>query len=189
MKVEIEKIIEDFAKEKLQLELIKEEKEKTLSSEELIDLSKEAPIINTTEKLLEDAVLLGASDLLIEPLSKSLRVRFRIDGVLQEKSLLPKSFHQGIVSRIKVISNLDIAEHRLPQDGRFSAKIKERVVDFRVSVLPSSFGEKVALRILDRSQVILDIERLGFSQNNLEILKSKEISSWNDSGHRSYWLR
>jgi len=171
MKIEIEKIIEDFAKERLELELIKESEEKILSSEELIDLSKEAPIISITNKLLEDAVCLGASDVLIEPLEDKTRVRFRIDGVLQERSKLSKSVHQGIISRIKVISNLDIAEHRLPQDGRFNAKIGNREVDFRVSILASSFGEKVAIRILDRSQVILDIERLGFNQRSLELLK------------------
>ncbi len=168
---EIERIIEDFSKERLELELIEKKKEKFLSSEELIDLSKEGPIVNIIDTLLEDAVLLGASDILIEPLIDQVRVRFRVDGVLQERSRLTKSVHQGIISRIKVISNLNIAEHRLPQDGRFVAKIRTKEVDFRVSVLPSSFGEKVALRILDRSKVILDIEKLGFSLEILEVLK------------------
>ena len=145
------------------LELIKEEREMLPSDQELSQMSRQAPVIKITNMLLEEAVKKKASDILIEPLDKKLRVRFRIDGVLQEEQTPPKSMHASIVSRVKVISDLNIAEHRLPQDGRFKVKMFGKEVDFRVSILPSSFGEKVAVRILDKSSATLDIEKLGFS--------------------------
>lgn len=154
------------------LELIKEEKEILPSEEELDRVSRSSPVIKVTDMILGGAIKKKASDILIEPLDKKLRVRFRIDGILQEEEAPPKSMHPTIVSRIKVISNLDIAEHRLPQDGRFKIKLEEREVDFRVSVLPSSLGEKVALRILDKAAAPLDIEKLGFSQEVISKLKT-----------------
>jgi type II secretory ATPase GspE/PulE/Tfp pilus assembly ATPase PilB-like protein len=105
-----------------------------------------------------------SSDILIEPFGKKIRLRFRVDGILREQEAPPKNMYTSIVSRIKVISDLDIAEHRLPQDGRFKVAMFGREVDFRVSVLPSSFGEKVALRILDKSQAMLDLDKLGFGE-------------------------
>ena len=153
------------------LELVKEEKEILPSDQELDRISREAPIIKITNMILEDAVKQKASDILIEPLDKKLRVRFRVDGILHEKEAPPKKMHPPIVSRIKVMSDLNIAEHRLPQDGRFKVRIVGKEVDFRVSVLPSSLGEKVALRILDKSQATLDVDRLGFSKENVEKLK------------------
>ena len=166
-------IIEGLVKEMAvpPIEVIKEEKEALPSGEELSRISQEEPIIKITNMILKDAVTKKASDILIEPFEKKLRLRFRIDGVLQEQKAPPKSMHPPIVSRVKVMSDLDIAEHRLPQDGRFKIKMQEREIDFRVSILPSSFGEKVALRILDKSQAKLDIEQLGFSEDvvsNLE---------------------
>jgi len=111
---------------------------------------------------------------LIEPYNKKLRVRFRIDGLLQEEKAPPKNMHALIVSRIKVMSDLDIAEHRLPQDGRFKVRLAAKEVDFRVSILPSSYGEKVAVRILDKTQAMLDVEKLGFSED--AVLKLKKVS-------------
>lgn len=145
------------------IELIKEEKEALPSDQELSKISREAPVIQITNMMLEEGVKKKASDILIEPFDKKLRVRFRVDGVLYEEKAPPKKMHPPIVSRIKVMSDLNIAEHRLPQDGRFKVRLGGGEVDFRVSVLPSSFGEKVALRILDKSQAMLNIEKLGFS--------------------------
>jgi len=145
------------------IELIKEEKEAVPSVQELNLISRQAPVIQVTNMILEDGVKKKSSDILIEPFSSSLRLRFRIDGILHEQDAPPKSMHPSIVSRIKVMSDLNIAEHRLPQDGRFKLKLSGQEVDFRVSILPSSFGEKVALRILDKSQATLNIEKLGFS--------------------------
>ncbi|MDD5565710.1 MAG: ATPase, T2SS/T4P/T4SS family [Candidatus Omnitrophica bacterium] len=147
------------------IELIKEDSESAPSDQELGRLSQDAPVIKITNMLLEEAVKKKASDILIEPFEKKLRVRYRVDGVLQITEAPPKRMHASIVSRIKVVSELDIAEHRLPQDGRFKARVAGKEVDFRVSILPSSFGEKVAIRILDKSQAMLNLEQLGFSQD------------------------
>ncbi len=147
------------------IELIKEEKERLPSDTELGQISRQAPVIKITNMILDEAVKKKSSDILIEPQDKKMRVRFRVDGVLHEEAPPPKAMHPSIVSRIKVISDLNIAEHRLPQDGRFKAKIQNKEVDFRVSILPSSFGEKVAIRILDKSSVLLDIDKLGFSDD------------------------
>lgn len=157
-------IIDGLLKEisTISIELIKEEKEELPSTEELTRGIHQAPIIKLTDMMLESAVKKRASDILIEPMERSLRIRFRIDGVLHEEKTPPKSAHPLIVSRIKVISDLNIAEHRLPQEGRFKARMDGREVDFRISILPSSLGEKVSLRILDKSQAMLDIEKLGF---------------------------
>ncbi|MDD2688681.1 MAG: ATPase, T2SS/T4P/T4SS family [Candidatus Omnitrophica bacterium] len=166
-------IIDDLVKEMSvsSIELIKEEKEILPSDQELGRISQEAPVIKITNIILEGAVKKKASDILIEPFEKKLRVRFRIDGVLQEEKAPPKSMHASIVSRVKVVSDLDIAEHRLPQDGRFKVSLMGNEVDFRVSILPSSFGEKVAIRILDKTQATLDLERLGFSEDIVVKLK------------------
>jgi len=147
------------------IELIKEDAESAPSDQELGRLSQDAPVIKITNMLLEEAVKKKASDILIEPFEKKLRIRYRVDGVLQITEAPPKRMHASIVSRIKVVSELDIAEHRLPQDGRFKARVAGKEVDFRVSILPSSFGEKVAIRILDKSQAMLNLEQLGFSQD------------------------
>ena len=157
------------------VELVKKPEEALPDTQELDRISHEAPVIQITNRILEEAVLKKASDILIEPCDKKLRMRFRIDGVLQEQKPPPKGMHASIISRIKVISNLNIAERRLPQDGRFKAQIADRDIDFRVSILPSSLGEKAALRILDKSQATLDIEKLGFSEE--AILKLKGAST------------
>jgi len=166
-------IIDDLVKEMSasSLELIREDKEMLLSEKELDAISRQAPVIQVTNMILEEAVKKKASDILIEPFSNKLRVRFRVDGMLHEEKAPPKNMHPSIVSRIKVMSDLNIAEHRLPQDGRFKIKLSNREVDFRVSILPSSFGEKVAVRLLDKSQANLNIEKLGFSKNIIEVLE------------------
>ncbi|MFH1645428.1 MAG: ATPase, T2SS/T4P/T4SS family [Candidatus Omnitrophota bacterium] len=136
-----------------------------------ISISKELPVVKVANILLSDAVRLKASDILIEPLEDMVRIRYRIDGILQDAKNLPKEMHEAIISRVKVMSDLNIAEKRLPQDGRFKIKWQGRIIDFRVSVLPTSYGEKIALRVLDKSQVNLNIENLGFEDNILEQLK------------------
>ncbi len=169
-------IIDDLVKEinVPAIELVKEEAEILPSDQELNRISREAPVIKITNMILEDSVKQKSSDVLVEPFDKRLRIRYRIDGILQEQKAPPKSMHPSIVSRIKVMSDLNIAEHRLPQDGRFKVKMSGREVDFRVSILPSSFGEKVAIRILDKQQAMLDVDKLGFDQD--AILKLKKIS-------------
>jgi type II secretory ATPase GspE/PulE/Tfp pilus assembly ATPase PilB-like protein len=125
--------------------------------------------------IVEEAVRKKASDILIEPQEHALRLRLRIDGILKEEPAPPKNMHPSIVSRVKVMSNLNISEHRLPQDGRFKLKISGREIDFRVSILPSSFGEKVAIRVLDKFQAMLDIEKLGFGEAVISTLKKVSL--------------
>jgi type IV pilus assembly protein PilB len=165
-------IIDDLVKEMTvsSIELIKEEREVSPSVQELDRISHEAPVIKVVNMILEESIKKKASDVLVEPFEKKLRIRFRIDGILREQKAPPKSMHASIVSRIKVIAELNISEHRLPQDGRFKVKILNRQIDFRVSILPSSYGEKVALRILDKSQANLDMKKLGFSDHALGVL-------------------
>jgi type IV pilus assembly protein PilB len=165
-------IIEDLVKEMTvsSIELVKEEKDTSPSDQELDRISHDAPVIKIVNMILEESIKKKASDVLVEPYEKKMRIRFRIDGMLREQKSPPKAMHTAIVSRIKVIAELDISEHRLPQDGRFKVKILNRQVDFRVSILPSSYGEKVALRILDKSQANLDTKKLGFSDHALGIL-------------------
>ncbi len=165
----IEKIIGEMKPES-DIEVMEETGE-SISSAQLVELVQEAPVVKITNMLLSGGVKSRASDILIEPLENILRVRYRIDGVLKEVERPPKRIHAAIVSRLKVISNLNIAERRLPQDGRFKARIQDREVDFRISIMPSSSGEKVALRILDKSQAMLDLGKLGFEKEPLEDLK------------------
>lgn len=135
-------------------------------------LGEEAPIIKLTDTIIQQAVLSRASDVFIEPMEESVRVRYRIDGVIREIDRMTKVLLFPIVSRIKVIANLDISEHRLPQDGRFKTIIGGgREVDFRVNVLPTVLGEKVVLRVLDQDTSVLNIETLGFEPESLKRLR------------------
>ncbi len=136
-----------------------------------VGMLQEAPVVRITEMLLAKAVQLRASDLLIEPLEHSFRVRYRVDGVLQEGESPPRQFQQAVVSRIKVMAELNIAERRLPQDGHFNTVMEGRPIDFRVSVLPATFGERVVLRVLDKRQVKLDLAGLGFHPDDLVVLQ------------------
>lgn len=168
--VAIEKIVDDM-KESVVMSALEDRGMETQEPSDLIKMTQDAPVVKIANLILAEAVNLKASDVLIEPLENEVRVRFRIDGTLQEAKRPPKALHSAIVSRLKVVSNLDIAERRLPQDGRFKARLHGREVNFRISVLPSSKGEKVALRILDKSQVTLDLERLGFDKKSLDYIK------------------
>lgn len=128
----------------------------------------DAPIISLVNSLISQAIKDMASDIHIEPQEKTLRVRFRIDGMLQEIGSFPRDIHAAIIARIKIISEMDIAEKRIPQDGRIKIRESGRDVDVRVSTLPTITGEKVVMRLLDQKAVILDINKLGFSPSNNE---------------------
>ncbi len=138
---------------------------------EVLGAVADTPVVKLTSAIVLDATKARASDILIEPMEDHLRVRYKIDGIFREAQALPRAIQSGIISRIKVMSNLNIAERRLPQDGRFKIKVQERQVDFRVSTVPTAFGEKVALRILDKSQAMLDVDKLGFEKEPLDELK------------------
>jgi type IV pilus assembly protein PilB len=138
----------------------------------------EGPVIQLVNGLIAEAMKIRASDIHIEPYEKVLRVRYRVDGVLQEMKSPPKKFQNAIVSRIKIMSDLDIAEKRLPQDGRFKLTLGGKSVDFRVSVCPMSFGEKVVIRILDSSNLMLDMTALGLYQEQLDIFNRNIKAPW-----------
>ncbi len=125
------------------------------------DAAGDAPVVAVVDSLMRDAVARGASDIHVEPYEDSVRVRFRIDGILQEVMTPPHEMKQALTSRIKVMAGLDIAEHRLPQDGRLKLAGGGGEVDVRVSVLPTRFGEKVVLRLLHRSDLVTSLDRLG----------------------------
>jgi general secretion pathway protein E len=137
-------------------------------SDDLLDLANKPPIIKLVNLMLLQAVKERASDIHIEPFEKELRVRFRIDGVLYDTLAPQKRYQSAIVSRVKVMSNLNIAEHRLPQDGRITIKIGDKDIDIRVSIVPTSFGERVVMRLLDKSSAFFRLEDLGLSSERLE---------------------
>ncbi|PYN02961.1 MAG: type II secretion system protein GspE, partial [Candidatus Rokuibacteriota bacterium] len=128
----------------------------------------EAPVVKLVNMVLVDAIQKGASDIHFESYEKVFRIRFRMDGVLHEMLAPPKRLEPAILSRLKIMSNLDIAERRLPQDGRIKLRYNNREIDFRVSTLPTIFGEKAVLRILDKEALKLDLTQLGFDEWSLE---------------------
>lgn len=146
-------------------------KENPKTPEDLKQLATDVPVIRVVDTLLEYAVYEGASDIHIEPSDGDTIVRYRIDGVLREVMTLPKKVQPGVVARIKILSNLKIDEHRLPQDGRFKIKTEEYGVAFRVSILPVFDGEKVVLRLLNESAQILSLEQLGFQPKVHDLVK------------------
>ena len=135
---------------------------------ELKESADEAPVVRLVNMILVDAIRRGASDIHLEPYEKVFRVRFRIDGVLHEIMTPPKRLEAALTSRVKIMSTLDIAERRLPQDGRIKLRYSQREIDFRVSTLPTIFGEKTVMRILDKDALQLDLTMLGFDPWSLE---------------------
>lgn len=138
----------------------------------------DAPVVSIVNSIISQAIKERASDIHIEPQDKSLRVRFRVDGVLREVVTFPRHTHAAIISRIKIMSEMDIAEKRLPQDGRIKVQEFGREVDLRVSTLPTICGEKVVLRILDKKTVILDVNGLGFVSANLTLYRKLYSQSY-----------
>jgi type IV pilus assembly protein PilB len=131
----------------------------------------EAPIVRLANSIIIQAINEQASDIHIEPQKEDVRVRYRIDGMLQDAMTLPRKFRFPLVSRIKIMADLDIAERRVPQDGRILIRYREREVDLRVSTMPTVFGEKVVIRLLDKGKMLLRIDQLGFLEDNLQRFK------------------
>ncbi|KAB2835161.1 MAG: type II secretion system protein GspE [Candidatus Brocadia sp.] len=153
---------------------VKEEDNEVASSievtedvEHLRDMASEAPVIRLVNNILTKAIEIGASDVHLELFERNTRLRYRTDGVLQELDPPPRELYHAIISRIKIMAKLNIAEKRLPQDGRIRMKVAGKEVDLRVSIIPMSYGEGVVMRILDRTAVMLDLEKLGFNQEFL----------------------
>ncbi|MEK7653304.1 MAG: ATPase, T2SS/T4P/T4SS family [Patescibacteria group bacterium] len=139
--------------------------------EKLKNLAQDLPIVRIVDTLLEYAILEKASDIHIEPAEKEVNIRYRVDGILRNVMTLPKNTHAGVIARIKILSNLKLDEHRLPQDGRFKIKTNEYQVSFRVSIIPTFDGEKIVLRLLPEQTQQLTLDQLGFQPKVLEIVK------------------
>ena len=149
------------------LEVI-EERDEEINVAAMQQAVEDAPVVKLINGILTDAVLKGASDIHIEPFEKEIRVRYRIDGALHEVMKPPMKMKAALTSRIKILSALNIAERRVPQDGRIKLKMKSKVVDFRVSTLPVIFGEKIVLRILDKGNLTFDLTNFGFEPKALK---------------------
>ena len=153
------------------LELVQDQEDVDVS--ELARESEDAPVVKLVNLILTDAVKRGASDIHIEPYEKEFRVRYRIDGMLYEVMKPPLKLRNALTSRVKIMSELDIAERRLPQDGRIKLKMgRGKEMDFRVSTLPTLFGEKVVLRLLDKGNLQLDMTKLGFERQQLDVFQN-----------------
>ena len=152
------------------IDIVEARAEKEIS--EIAEMAEGSPVINLVNMILLKAVRDGASDIHIEPQADKMRIRARIDGILYEMKPQKMEFHPSVVSRIKVMANLNIAERRLPQDGRIQVKVDGRIIDLRFSSMPGVHGEKVVLRILDRNKSILDLNALGFEPSTLDRFKS-----------------
>jgi len=169
-----EQIIKDISDNE-EMELISEA-DKQMDKERVENLIQDAPTIRLTDAIIKQAILAKASDIFIEPLEKALRIRYRVDGIIREVDRMSRNLHFPVISRIKIMANLDISEHRLPQDGRFKIVTdRKREVDFRVSVLPAALGEKVVLRVLDKNAAMLDLAKLGFNPKALQSLKECSV--------------
>ncbi len=153
-------------------------------SDQLSDLSElkavteEAPVVKFVNLLISQAVADGVSDIHIEPGERELRVRYRIDGVLHEVMRSPKSIQAGVISRLKIMADVDIAERRIPQDGRIGVTVHGKDIDLRFSTLPTVYGEKVVMRILDKSSVLLELEDLGFLDHNHQRFESAYVKPY-----------
>jgi len=185
------KVEEEFFS-KIKSEILKESAEKegeetveltgikgqVVSLDDLKSLASQAPIVKLVNALILEALKKGASDIHVEPFEKEVRIRYRVDGVLQEVAKYQPDIKDAVVARIKVMSGLDIAEKRLPQDGRMKARYQGREIDFRVSTVPTVYGEKVVLRILDKGALKLDLSQLGLEEREYELLKKGILSPY-----------
>ena len=163
----VEDVIKDISKDKK-----KEAAPIELDPKKLAEIAEEAPVIKLVNLIIMQAVKERASDIHVEPEEGALKIRFRIDGVLYEMFSPPKHLELAILSRIKVLSKIDIAEKRKPQDGRFNIKVENRDIDLRVSTFPTIYGENIVIRILDKGTVLLDLDTLGFSKNTKKDFES-----------------
>jgi type IV pilus assembly protein PilB len=165
------------------LEVIESEQEKTDQAEvaaaDLVRLAEDAPVVKMANMILTQAIQEGASDIHLNPEENELRIRFRVDGVLRDSFHLPKNLQEAIISRIKILSNLDIAEHRVPQDGKLRLRVSDgREIDIRVSTLPSAYGENCVLRVLDKSAALMRLGNLGFEEDVLSLFEKLLSNSY-----------
>lgn len=141
-----------------------------IKEQDIMDMTSDAPIVKLVNHIIFQSVKEDASDIHIEPFEKELRIRFRIDGIMHLKLSPPKRYHGAIISRIKIMSNMNIAEKRIPQDGRIQMRVADKSIDFRVSVLPCNFGERVVMRLLDKSRGVTELEKMPMSKRDYGII-------------------
>src|SRR5436309_4142562 len=156
---QLQSLLKSVEAQEEDLEVVEDQEDEDVKKEDLAD---DAPVVKLINGLLTDAVKRGASDIHIEPFEHEMRVRYRVDGALQEVMKPPVKMRAALTSRVKIMAQLNIAERRVPQDGRIKLKMGARVIDFRVSTLPVLFGEKIVLRILDKGNLTLDLTKFGF---------------------------
>jgi type IV pilus assembly protein PilB len=183
--LELKKVMEEMSvadTADTSLEVVEESEQQTIDLERLVDEGEEAPVIRLVNIILTDAIKRGASDIHIEPYEREYRVRYRIDGILYEVMNPPPKLKEAIASRIKILAKLDIAEKRLPQDGRIKIRMKlagrVKELDYRVSVLPTLFGEKIVCRLLDKDNLMLDMTKLGFEKDSLLKFEKAILRPW-----------
>jgi type IV pilus assembly protein PilB len=164
----LQDLLAELASDTASLEVVPDEAFAPGDAIELKESAEDPPVVRLVNTILLDAIRRGASDLHWEPYENDFRIRFRVDGVLHEIAAPPKRHEAAIISRLKIMANLDIAERRLPQDGRIKLRHRRREIDFRLSILPTIFGEKAVLRVLDREALQLDLTRLGFDRWSFE---------------------
>ncbi len=164
----VEQVMQEFASNEI---AITKEQEEELSVEELRELGEDAPIVRLANMIITQAIADGASDIHVEPTKECVKVRYRVDGVMLDNMVLPKRVQASLVSRFKIMSEMDIAEKRVPQDNRISATIDGHEYDFRVSTLPCLYGEKVVMRVLDKGNIRIGLSKLGFLSDTLTKLE------------------
>jgi len=164
----IEDVIKSIDMKTLAIEEGKEE----IEPEKLRNIAEEAPIIKLVNLIILQAIRDKASDIHVEPEEENLKVRFRVDGILHEQATIPKQMQAAVLSRMKIMSDMNIATKRIPQDGRFRLNIEGGQIDMRVSSMPTLFGENIVMRLLDNTSILIGLERLGFDEKNFEIFKS-----------------
>jgi type IV pilus assembly protein PilB len=183
--LELKKVMEEMSAVETQdtsLEVVEDQEDEAIDLERLAEEGEEAPVIRLVNIILTDAIKRGASDIHVEPYEKEYRVRYRIDGILYEVMNPPPKLREAIASRIKILARLDIAEKRLPQDGRIKIKMKlagkVKELDYRVSTLPTLFGEKIVCRLLDKDNLMLDMTKLGFERESLNRFEKAILRPW-----------
>lgn len=160
-------MIEELAEEDKEMQEVSFEQ---IEEKDILAMATEAPIIKLVNHILFQAVKRGASDIHLEPFEKELRVRYRIDGVMQDVMTPPKRIQGALTSRIKIMAHMNIAEKRVPQDGRIAIKVADKAIDIRVSALPVAFGERIVMRLLDKSRSFVELKDMGFSPQDLKLV-------------------
>ncbi len=183
--LELKKVMEEMSAIDTQdtnLEVVEEAEDEAIDLERLAEEGEEAPVIRLVNIILTDAIKRGASDIHVEPYEREYRVRYRVDGILYEVMNPPPKLREAIASRIKILAKLDIAEKRLPQDGRIKIKMKlagkVKDLDYRVSTIPTLFGEKIVCRLLDKDNLMLDMTKLGFERESLSRFEKAILKPW-----------